>query len=188
MKTWFTSDPHFGHKNIIDYCKRPFTSSDGQPDVHHMNRTMTERWNEVVGPRDVVYHLGDFCMDKNVAVIRKYREKLNGQIVLVRGNHDRGPQGMVQAGFSEVHDRLEIDLDGYHLYLAHIPVLVHDPRSPRKYNQELTKPPPKYFDYFLCGHVHERWRRKGKVINVGVDQWNFYPVSLETLLTAEDGT
>jgi calcineurin-like phosphoesterase family protein len=104
--------------------------------------------------------------------------------VLVRGNHDRNAQQMLQAGFEEVHDRLEIERDGLKIYMAHIPVLVPDPHRTRKYAQELTKAPPKYFDIFLCGHVHEKWRRRGKVINVGVDQWSFTPRRLEELLAA----
>jgi calcineurin-like phosphoesterase family protein len=184
MAEFWTSDNHWGHRNIITYCGRPFTSADGQPDVHWMNREMTERWNAVVGPRDTVFHLGDFSMVKHVGAIREYRKKLNGRIVLVRGNHDRSAQQMLQAGFEEVHDRLEIERDGLKLYMAHIPVLVADPRHPRKYSQELTKPPPAFFHYFLCGHVHEKWKRRGKVINVGVDQWDFMPRRLEELLAA----
>lgn len=174
---WFTSDNHFGHKNIIAYCSRPFK------DVHEMNRTMTESWNDLVRPCDTVYHLGDFSMTRKPSEIAVYRKKLHGRIVLIRGNHDRGPAGMREAGFDEVHDRLELELDGHRLYLAHIPVLFADPDRPKKYKEALTQPPPENYDYFLCGHVHEKWRRRGRVINVGVDQWGFAPVGLETLLS-----
>lgn len=185
MNIFFTSDTHYFHKNIIEYCKRPFVRPDGQPAIEQMHRTMIQNWNDVVGPRDVVYHMGDFAFG-SVSQIADIRKKLNGFIFLIRGNHDRNTQQMLQAGFEEVHDRLEIELDGYKLYLAHIPIVVHDPG--RKYKKEFTHEPPKYFDWFLAGHVHEKWKRRGKVINVGVDQWGFTPRTLAELLVAEDNT
>jgi calcineurin-like phosphoesterase family protein len=180
----FTSDTHYSHRNIIKYCGRPFLTDDGQPDLHAMHRTMSERWNETVGPRDTVYHLGDFAMAKNVGGIAGYRKKLQGKVILIRGNHDRSAQQMLLAGFDEVHDRLELELDGYKLYLSHIPL--KDDDSGRKYRPEFRQKPPPYYDYWLCGHVHEKWRRRGKVINVGVDQWGFTPRSLEEILAAPE--
>lgn len=186
MNFW-TSDNHWGHTNIIDYCSRPFRRSEYPypPDVHAMDRTMIERWNTVVGSGDTVYHLGDFSMKKTVTQLRELRKKLNGRIVLVRGNHDRSAQQMLQAGFDEVHDRICAEIDGLTVYMAHIPIIVSDPH-PRKYAPALTNPPPPYFDYWLAGHVHEKWRRRGKVINVGVDQWDFTPRRLDELLSASD--
>ena len=55
MKFWYSSDSHFHHRRIIEYCSRPF------PSVEEMNQVMIERWNEVVKPDDIVYHCGDFC-------------------------------------------------------------------------------------------------------------------------------
>jgi calcineurin-like phosphoesterase family protein len=48
-KIFFTADQHFGHKNIIKYCNRPFSS------VEEMNKVMIDRWNEIVGKEDTVY-------------------------------------------------------------------------------------------------------------------------------------
>lgn len=53
---YFSSDHHFGHLNIIQYCKRPFSS------VEEMNEEMARRWNSVVNPDDTVYYLGDFSL------------------------------------------------------------------------------------------------------------------------------
>lgn len=189
MKEFWTSDNHFGHKNIITYCKRPFLTADGQPDSQAMNRTMIERWNSVVGPRDTVFNVGDFSM-ANVAQVRDYRKKLNGKIILVRGNHDRNAQGMLQAGFEEVHDNLTIVRDGLTIYMSHVPMFPTGPeerelragQKRRQYAKELIQKPPNFFHHFFCGHVHEKWKKRGKITNVGVDQWDFTPRTLEELL------
>lgn len=96
---------------------------------------------------------------------------------------------MQQCGFDEVHNRLELDRLGLRIYLAHIPIGIrsfeyeHD--YERAYKPEFTKAPPAY-DIFLCGHVHEKWKRRGSIINVGVDQWDFRPVTLYELLEEEE--
>jgi len=54
--TFFTSDTHFNHANIIKFCDRPFK------DVELMNETLIANWNRVVGLDDTVFHLGDFCL------------------------------------------------------------------------------------------------------------------------------
>ena len=55
-RVFFTSDTHFNHTNIIRFCNRPFK------DVIHMNETIIANWNSVVGPDDIIFHLGDFCL------------------------------------------------------------------------------------------------------------------------------
>lgn len=54
MNTWFTSDQHIGHKNIIAYSNRPFSNVD------EMTEELVRRHNERVRPDDLVYQLGDF--------------------------------------------------------------------------------------------------------------------------------
>lgn len=94
-KTWFTSDSHFGHANILVYCKRPYA------DIDSMDRDLIERWNSVVGPLDTVYHLGDFSLGKKSPT--EYLRKLRGKRkILVRGNHDRSAARMLAYGFDEV--------------------------------------------------------------------------------------
>jgi len=74
------SDCHFSHKNIIEYCKRPFT------DIEEMNTRIILNWNRVVSERDMVYHLGDFTLHKDP---EEFEEQLNGRIIHLRGNHDK---------------------------------------------------------------------------------------------------
>jgi calcineurin-like phosphoesterase family protein len=174
---YFTSDTHFSHANIIIYCNRPFT------DIDQMNEAMIKNWNDRVKPEDTVYHLGDFSMGKKENVF--LRRRLNGKIILIKGNHDKKDELHKEAGFDEIHRKLSIELDGYKLYLAHIPVHLPDPTE-RWYPPDLLEKPPEYYDFFLCGHVHTQWARQGKTINVGVDVSDFKPLTLAELLVRDN--
>ncbi len=81
-KIWFTSDSHFGHKNIIRFSNRPFK------DEHHMNEELIKAWNDVVGEEDDVYHLGDVSLT-NSDNTHKILQRLNGKIHLISGNHEK---------------------------------------------------------------------------------------------------
>lgn len=80
-ETWFTSDTHFGHKNILEYEKeaRPFET------VEEMNEQLIANWNDKVRPKDIVFHLGDFAFG---AINVPIADRLNGHKRLVMGNHD----------------------------------------------------------------------------------------------------
>ena len=110
-ETWFISDTHFGHKNILEYEKeaRPFETVEG------MNETIIERWNKVVGDKDTVYHLGDFCFGKSSIAIAS---RLNGRKLLVLGNHDTYQPSEYLLYF----DRLFGAVFWHEALLTHIPV------------------------------------------------------------------
>lgn len=113
-RIFFFSDPHFGHKNILKYCPRPYA------DLVEMERELVKNYNETVGPNDVCYWLGDcfFCGTLKATEIMK---KLNGYKILIRGNHDWSAEKMKKVGFDEVHDKGEIWIDGTHINLCHFP-------------------------------------------------------------------
>jgi calcineurin-like phosphoesterase family protein len=169
MKTFFTSDHHFSHANIIGFCGRPFR------DVEEMDREMVARWNDRVGPDDVVWHLGDFAFGR-FENITAFRQKLNGTIRLVLGNHDRSAARM-KTVFGERNVMKETILvrDGVKLYLRHRP----EPRWAEIMTPNESSRP---IDYHLHGHVHDAYARRGGAINVGVDVRDFAPVTLEELL------
>lgn len=83
LEIWLTSDTHFDHANIIKYEGRPFR------DNLDMTEVLISNWNSVVGPEDLIIHLGDvfFCGAERMAHISS---RLNGRKILIRGNHDRG--------------------------------------------------------------------------------------------------
>lgn len=103
MKRWITSDTHFGHKKILDYC--PWRQ-DWARSIEEHDAVLIEAWNSVVAPDDVVFHLGDFalCKKERIAEIRR---QLHGTIHLALGNHDRSAKSMTELGF-EVHETILI--------------------------------------------------------------------------------
>ena len=84
MKTWFISDTHFNHENIIKYCDRPFASKE------EMNQELIKRWNNTVSKNDIVWFLGDFALGGREEC-KSLLAQLNGEIRMIRGNHDHFP-------------------------------------------------------------------------------------------------
>lgn len=118
MKTFVIADTHFGHSNIIKYCDRPFVT------VEEMDRQLIQKWNSVVSKNDVVYHLGDFAVG-NVDRISSYRNKLNGKIFLIQGNHDGySMKRYYEVGFDKVYDKPIIYQDFF--ILSHQPLFITD--------------------------------------------------------------
>ncbi|MDQ6798220.1 MAG: metallophosphoesterase [Actinomycetota bacterium] len=180
MTTWFTADLHLGHSNIIGYCNRPFA------DVAAMNDEIVRRWNDVVAEEDTVWVLGDVALgpiDRTLALV----DGLVGRKVLVAGNHDRcwagnGPRAhawterYLDAGFAEVHQGdVAIDIDGIDMAVA----ACHFPYRGDSHDEDryLDHRPVDRGAWLLHGHVHDRWRQRDRMINVGVDVWEFRPVS-----------
>jgi len=80
-RLFFTSDLHFGHERIIEYCNRPYSS------VHEMNKSLTDNWNSRITNDDTIIIAGDFCLGGKQQW-EKYLSYLNGNKILVLGNHD----------------------------------------------------------------------------------------------------
>ena len=74
---YFSSDHHFGHKNIIGYCNRGFSS------IEEMNESLIDSWNKVVDKYDTVYYLGDFCFGDEPT---KYFKNLKGKILYLKAS------------------------------------------------------------------------------------------------------
>jgi calcineurin-like phosphoesterase family protein len=193
MTTYYTSDPHFGHLNIIRFCDRPF------PGVSAMNARLVELWNEMVTDDDTVWVLGDIALgalDESLA----YIGRLAGHKILVPGNHDRCWEGdralrkgdpearerrraaarerYLAAGFAEIQDRPEpVVLGGQEVALSHFPYEGDSHGEDRFVEYR----PVDHGGWVVHGHVHNTWRQRGRQINVGVDAWGGRPVSAETI-------
>lgn len=81
-KIFFTSDLHVGHRNILNFCHRPFL------DLKDMSESLISNWNRVVGEEDIVFDLGDMFWWDSRHDVKKFVEKLNGHIYKIPGNHD----------------------------------------------------------------------------------------------------
>jgi len=186
MTTFYTSDEHYGHANIIRLSNRPFL------DVEHMNEEIVCRHNAVVKDGDEVWHLGDFSLDDRI--VESTLARLNGTHRLVAGNHDachprhRKHEKMatryVAWGFVTVDAEIVVQLPGVgSVRLHHMPYWNEDGHDLR-YAEH--RPKPKGERALLHGHVHGAWRRSLRpgcplMINVGVDVWDYAPVSAERL-------
>ena len=163
MKTWFTSDWHLDHANIILYCNRPFKS------VARMNKTILSNYRQAVADEDEVYFLGDLAMrgPDNLNWYINTFGKLPGRKHLVLGNHDRlNPFQYEDAGFTSIHTALHLEL--LDLYLVHDPA-----KSIVRRDKD-----------WICGHVHNLFGKliKRNVVNVSVDVWDFKPANLDEVL------
>jgi len=174
---FFTSDTHFYHHNIIKYCLRPFEHQ------WEMNEVMIKNWNSVVGEGDTVYHLGDFCMG-GIDKLTEIATQLNGkQKFLKMGNHDRGKTRLQRAGFDAVirgGSRTDLTLGGdIRVQLSHYP---YRKQFADGVSRRWEQAPEDDGGILLCGHIHEKWKTRGRMINVGVDVWDFTPVSEDRLV------
>lgn len=171
MNYWWVSDQHLNHKNIIKYCNRPFKSLD------HMNDTIVRNHNSRVKDGDIVYSIGDFCFrnspggkeGEGLSIQSIELEKLlKGKMIFICGNHDKSNSTKTNIYNIKIK------------YGGKLINMVHNPEH-CDYNVDIN----------LTGHVHEHWQIKRfqtytsftDCINVGVDVWNFMPVSFNELMS-----
>lgn len=157
MKTFFISDTHFNHNNIIRYCNRPFSS------VQDMNEEIIQNWNSRVKKEDIVWFLGDFTLGHDKEVIKNLFMQLNGQIHMIRGNHDKlTKKDYLECGVVFFSDTSVILKN--HFILSHEPI------------EEKTE----YFNIF--GHVHSSplYATKTAVAQcVCVERQNYTPITIK---------
>ena len=166
MKTWITSDLHFGHKNIMKFC--PQTRARFRDDVDYMNSAMVEEWNDRVEPGDLVYILGDVAFMSGSDAGRTMK-RLNGDKILIEGNHDRKTllDSTFRGAFKEVHKYLDITYDGHNIVMFHYPIAEWD----RMHRGALH----------FHGHLHggESGIEKFRALDVGMDSTGEIVISME---------
>lgn len=165
---WLTSDLHFNHQNILKYepVSRPFDT------VEEMNEALIKNWNDRVHSEDTVYVLGDLSMgpyDKVAPLI----ERLNGKIILVRGNHDT-PKRI------EIYKSLGIEIKDieYLRYKGRFFILCHFPIASEEFMDMVVRDNSEVVN--LYGHVHSnapKGYHKG-TYHIGVDTNDLAPISI----------
>lgn len=169
---FLTSDTHFGHVGVTKFLREDGTKLRPWDSVEEMDEEMVKRWNETVRPTDKVYHLGDVVINRKALSIM---HRLNGDKVLIKGNHD--------IFRLEEYTQFFRDVRGSHvmngLILTHIPV----------HPQQLYR-----FGCNIHGHLHsnrvqmpDQYTGNGtkndpRYYSVCVEQTDFRPILFEEVL------
>lgn len=172
-KIFITSDLHFYHKNILKYENRPWKTVD------EMNQALITNWNVIVDKDDIVYILGDFAF-ASWTKIKGILKQLNGDKILVRGNHDHNWSDKDEAlkYFCKIVDYEELTYRGYNFVMFHHPIACWNGMERGSIH--------------LYGHIHssshnlpEGFNRK-QSYNVSVDTNHYKPVSLDWIIDIKE--
>lgn len=157
MTTYFTSDLHIGHKRIVEFTQRGVATTQEEHDDWLINL-----WNSQVLKGDLVYVLGDVSFAK-YDYTKKVLSKLNGQIIVIKGNHDQEEdlerlkdENLIQSWkhYKEIKITGE-DGTKYHTCLFHFPITSWHKQG--------------YGSYHLYGHTHGNFQGDGLCLDVGID-------------------
>lgn len=202
MTTFFTSDHHFGHANILKYEDEKRRNMHGGrfASIEKHDDYLIDQWNAIVSPDDLVYCLGDISYKQ--FTLENVLPRMNGEKILIVGNHDpyfkplniprktkmhhEAYMDACRAGFKDVSVRLDIEIEGIgEVCLSHFPYWPVNTEGLPDYDlryQEFRPVVDPTSALLLCGHVHSPWKwqvDKGRppMLNVGIDAWNMRPVS-----------
>lgn len=175
---WIYSDPHYYHNNVIKYCSRPFK------DVEEMHEIMIKKHNEYISKHDKVFILGDISFGGKEDTA-KIISQLQGSLVLIMGNHDRSKSRtwFLECGFDEVIK--------YPIILNNSIILSHEPLYLNAYMPYVNIHGHLHGNILLDSNAYKeimtKWISKydikfNKYINVCLENNDFYPFSLDTLI------
>lgn len=167
---WFTSDTHFAHSKNFLWKPRGFNS------IEEHDSYIIANWNSIVKSDDIVYHFGDVMLGNDLSYGMSCLNQLNGQIKIIRGNHDTDRRWAAYSTLDNVETLGYADIikcGKWHFYLSHYPTYIGNMKESH----------PKFWN--LCGHRHckNKWEDidKGQIYHVELDCHNNYPVNLETI-------
>ncbi|WP_373245558.1 hydrolase [Lacrimispora indolis] len=167
---YYTSDLHFGHRNVLKFDNRPFK------DVDEMDRILIENWNNCVLDNDTVYILGDFCYKSDRAA-KWYLQQLKGHKILIIGNHDwltlQDPEAMKY--FEDSRPMMHVTDGDKQICLCHFPIAEWNGFS--------------HGSWHIHGHIHNRksetyefMRNRERALNAGCMINNYAPATFSGLL------
>jgi len=158
---YFTGDWHLGHANIMKYSNRPFHS------VGEMNDTIISNFYNTIKPGASVYFLGDFSFDRVITEDFFIKLPKNIHFHFIYGNHDKKIMNIVKYFVDSCSGMKDIKVDEYKITLNHYAMRVWNCSH--------------FNSWQLYGHSHGTLPPEGKQCDVGVDSWNFFPVSFEQI-------
>lgn len=160
MATYFTADLHLGHPQVLEFCGRPFRN------IEEHDRGLVDRWNNRVTDADDIYVLGDFSLGLSARELRRVFGELRGRKHLIVGNHDGGKVTALPWA-SPPQDIVRTTIERTQIFLSHYPV-----RSwPGMHGGTLH----------FFGHTHGRLQDTRHSCDVGVDRWQFRPVTIREI-------
>lgn len=168
-KIFVTSDTHFGHDREFLYAPRGFAS------IQEHDAAVIKNWNAVVGPEDIVYHLGDVMLNDNKHGM-DCLSQLNGQIKIVPGNHDTPARLKLYEQLENVEVlplAIPLKYKKYNFYLSHHPTLTSNLEKAPYLRMHLIN---------LYGHTHQQkhfYEDMPFMFHVGMDSNNCTPVLLD---------
>lgn len=182
-KVFFTSDLHFGHENAIRFDNRPFST------VEEMDAELVRRWNAKVGKGDLVYVLGDMIWKSHNGDAEQLIRSLNGQIILIKGNHDRflhnAKAKNVLAGVKDYDDICVTLEDGTKrrciLQHAFVPMYYGHRHQAIHLHGHSHQTEESVFEFMIQELLREQGL-KPEIYNVGCMYWNYEPVTLDEIL------
>ena len=154
-RTFVISDTHFSHRLMVSL--RGFSTPE------EMDECMISHWNSVVKEGDRVYHLGDFCLNRAALGIAA---RLNGNIVLIKGNHDIFKL--------KDHAMYFDDLRAYKYLTHHKIILSHIPIHPGQLENR--------WNFNIHGHIHEHSLEDKRYVNVCVEKTQYKPILLDEII------
>lgn len=175
MTDYWISDLHFGHKNILEYCKRPWNSVD------EMNEGLISNWNQIIKTEDNVFVVGDMMMGPSSAW-EGILNRLNGRIHLVKGNHDHKfvKQTYVQSRMVWIKDYYEYRVQDADAENGKNQLIIMQHFAPYVWDESHKG------SWALSGHSHgslDLWHRERLSLDVGVDAETskYFPISYQQI-------
>ena len=167
--TWVAADHHFGHANILNFKRDDGTPLRPFKTIEEHDEEIINRHNAVVGQTDRVYLLGDVCINRHKLYLLS---RLNGRLVLVKGNHDIFKLKEYLPYFDDIRSYVvQKDHDGNKVILSHIPI--HEESVGR-------------FGTNIHGHLHYNKIDDDRYLCVSLEHTNYSPISIPEALKLRD--
>ena len=190
---YFWSDLHIGHANVLKFDNRPFK------DLDHMHEVLINNYNSTVPENGICYFIGDIGLGKT-DIVNKVISRMHGIKILILGNHDKGTEAMLKAGFCAVMYGATLQIAGKRVTLSHCPLLgvyredtagmkgsegVENWHGENRLKQRIFTTTDEG-QFHLHGHIHSPNGGKskkilGKQYDVGVAANDYRPVSISVI-------